>query len=336
MDATTERDLYPHTQPYETGLLALESGAPNESDAPEHPQQMYFEVSGNPHGTPVVFLHGGPGAGATPTARRFFNPAKYRVILFDQRGAGKSTPRGSIANNTTDNLIADIEQLRRHLKVDSWLVFGGSWGATLGLAYGQAHPGRCLGFILRGIFLGSNAEISWFLHGMKAFNPAAWRDFAAHPGVDENNLLKSYACLLNDPEPNIHVPAARSWAHYENSCSTLHPIGVMPSGRAFDAYATPLARIEAHYFENSMYLTPDQLMKNIDKISHLPATIIQGRYDIICPPASAHRLARAWPGAVLEIINDAGHSAMEPGIRAALTRACDQFVLINSINKSDN
>ena len=314
MDSTSERDLYPHIEPYQTAMLAL-------GDT----RQMHFELSGNPDGIPVVFLHGGPGAGSSPTARRFFDPARFHIILFDQRGAGKSLPSGSIDANTTAHLINDIEQLRRHLGVNKWLVFGGSWGSTLALAYGQTHPEHCLGFILRGIFLGEAYEIDWFLHGMKAFFPESWRDFSTHPGVDDKNLLSSYGALLNNPDRGVHLPAARAWAHYENSCSTLLPMGVMPKSDAFDAYAVSLARIEAHYFANSMFLAPGQLLAGMEKISHLPATIVHGRYDVICPIATAEKLAQSWPGAVLEIISGAGHSAMEPGIRRALTRAADQF-----------
>lgn len=316
MDSTPERDLYPHIEPYQTGMLVLDG---------DQDQQMYFELSGNPDGMPVVFLHGGPGAGSSPTARRFFDPARYHIILFDQRGAGKSLPAGSIIANTTEHLINDIEQLRLHLGVDRWIVFGGSWGSTLAIAYGQAHSGRCLGFILRGIFLGETHEIDWFLDGMNAFFPENWRDFSTHAGVDNKNLLSSYSALLNNPDPAIHVPAARAWAHYENSCSTLLPTGAMPKGDGFAAYAVSIARIEAHYFTHSMFLAPGQLLAGMEKISHLPATIIHGRYDIICPIVTAEKLAQAWPGAVLEIISGAGHSTMEPGIRRALTQATDQF-----------
>ncbi len=316
MDSTPERDLYPHIEPYQTGMLAL---------GHDRARQMYFELSGNPGGIPVIFLHGGPGAGSSPTARRFFDPTRFHIILFDQRGAGKSLPSGSVNENTTEHLINDIEQLRRHLGVDKWLVFGGSWGSTLALAYAQEHPERCLGFILRGIFLGEAHEIDWFLHGMKTFFPESWREFSTHPGVDDKDLLSSYSGLLNNPDPAIHLPAARAWAHYENSCSTLIPVQAMPSSNAFDAYAISLARVEAHYFTNSMFLAPGQLLANMGKISHLPATIVHGRYDVICPIATAERLARAWPGAVLEIVSNAGHSAMEPGIRRTLTRAADQF-----------
>ena len=314
MDSTTGRDIYPHIDPYQTGMLDLSDG-----------HKMYFELSGNPDGLAVIFLHGGPGAGCAATGRRFFNPERYHIILFDQRGAGKSTPKGSIDANTTQNLIDDIETLRAHLGIENWLVFGGSWGATLALAYGQACPERCLGFILRGVFLGEQSEIDWFLYGMEGFFPEAWAEFSSHPGVDAKNLLLSYSVLLNDPDPEIHLPAARRWANYENACSTLLPNPIHPSGRAFDAYAISIARIEAHYFSNSMFLAPKQLLGGVNKISHLPATIVQGRYDVICPISTAQKLAQAWPGAILDVVADGGHSAMEPGIRRRLTRATDHF-----------
>lgn len=314
MDATHERDIYPHIDPFNTGMLDVGNG-----------NTIYYEMSGNPDGMPVIFLHGGPGAGSAPTGRRFFNPERYCIILFDQRGAGKSTPKGTIKDNTSQNLIADIETLRNHLGVDRWLVFGGSWGATLALAYGQTHPQCCLGFILRGVFLGEQNEIDWFLYGMGAFFPESWDEFSSHPGVDKKNLLISYSALLNDPDPAVHLPAARAWANYENSCSTLLPNQIRPSGKAFDSYAISLARIEAHYFTNSMFFAPNQLLSGVDKIKHLPATIVQGRYDVICPIVSALRLAQAWSGAVLDIVPDGGHSAMEPGIRRGLIRATDQF-----------
>ncbi|MDH5189083.1 MAG: prolyl aminopeptidase [Rhodospirillaceae bacterium] len=318
MDSTTTRDIYPHIEPYQTGMLDVGDG-----------QRIYYETSGNPDGMAVIFLHGGPGAGSAPSGRRFFNPERYRIILFDQRGSGKSSPKGSVVANTTQHLISDIEILRLHLGVKSWLVFGGSWGATLALAYGEAHPDRCLGFILRGVFLGEQKEIDWFLYGMEGFFPEAWAEFSSHPGVDSANLLSSYLTLLNNPDPQIHLPAARAWANYENSCSTLLPNSIRPSGNAFDSYAISLARIEANYFAHSMFLSPNQLLGEIGKITHLPATIVQGRYDVICPISSAHKLAQAWPGAVLDIVPDGGHSAMEQGIRRMLTRATDQFMPIS-------
>lgn len=315
MDSAQSTDLYPPIEPYHTGTLDVGDG-----------HSLYFEVAGNPNGTPVVFLHGGPGAGTNSTARRFFDPNHYRIVLFDQRGAGRSTPKAATDANTTWHLVDDLERLRAKLDIERWMVFGGSWGATLALAYGQSHPDRCLGFVLRGIFLGEAAELDWFLNGMKAFFPQAGRAFEAHvEGARPGQLLEAYQRRLNDPDPAIHLGAARAWARYENACSTLLPTRTPPDGGAFDTYALALARIEVHYFINHMFLEPGQLLGAMKRIAHLPATLIQGRYDVICPPTTAQRLHDAWPRSRLEIISDAGHSAMEPGIRRALSAAADAF-----------
>lgn len=315
MDSQQSTDLYPPIAPYEKAMVDVGDG-----------HSLYYEVSGNPDGVAVVFLHGGPGAGTNPTARRFFDPAHYKAVLFDQRGAGRSTPKATTEANTTWHLVNDLEVLRTKLGIDRWLVFGGSWGATLALAYGQSHPDRCLGFILRGIFLGEAAELDWFLHSMKTFFPGAGRDFEAHVGnVAPQHLMQTYHQRLNDADPAVHMAAARAWARYENACSTLLPTRTPPDGGAFDAYALALARIEAHYFINNMFLEPGQLMDAMDRIAHLPAILVQGQYDVICPPHTAQRLHDAWPGSRLEMISDAGHSAMEPSIRRALSAAADTF-----------
>jgi proline iminopeptidase len=287
--------------------------------------RIWWEESGAPHGTPVIFLHGGPGAGCSPSYRRFFDPTHYRIILFDQRGAGRSKPYAEIKANDTDRLIEDIESLRSHLKVDKWLVFGGSWGSTLALAYGQAHPDHCLGFILRGIFLGSGDEVDWFLHGMGRIFPEAYQTFLNHIPTEERfDILAAYARRLFSNNLSEALAAAKSWANYESSCSTLLPNelpNVMDNGEGLLA----IAKIEAHYFLNRLFLKDGQLLDNLNRITHLPAVIVQGRYDMICPINSAVTLTRAWEKAGLVIVDDAGHSAMEPGIRAALVQATENF-----------
>ena len=287
---------------------------------------IYWEESGARDGIPVVFLHGGPGSGTSPTQRRFFDPRAYRIILFDQRGAGRSRPRAEISANTTPHLIADMEALRELLEIESWLVFGGSWGATLALAYGQAHPQRCLGFVLRGVFLGRASEIQWFMTGIRAFFPEVWREFAEFiPTGERDDLLGAYHRRLTDEDPDVHLPAARRWAGYEASCSALLPEPDQLWPVDDPSYALGLARLEAHYFRNGMFLPAGGLLAGMERIRHLPAAIVQGRYDMICPPSSAEALSRVWPGAELIYAPDAGHAAMEPGIRRALVRATERF-----------
>lgn len=304
-------DLYPPVAPQTSGRLAVGDG-----------HELYWEEAGAPDGVPVVFLHGGPGAGCAPVHRRFFDPAYYRIILFDQRGCGRSTPFCGLTNNTTADLIADIEALRAHLGVDRWLVFGGSWGATLAVAYGEAHPDRCLGFILRGVFLGTKAETDWFLSGMGRFFPEAWLAFSGHVGERApERLLAAYQDRLASPDPAVHGPAARGWAGYETACSRLLPSADAPGGQ----WALALARIEAHYFAHDFFLRNGQLLAEIARITHLPAHIIQGRYDVVCPPMTAHALAAAWDNATLTVVDAAGHAATEDGIRTALVAATDSW-----------
>jgi len=307
--------LYPEIQPYQQGMLTL-----------DNIHTMYWEVSGNPAGIPVVFLHGGPGAGASPAHRRFFDPASYRIVVYDQRGAGRSLPLGEIQENTTLHLINDLELLRQHLRIDRWLVFGGSWGSTLALAYGEAHPERCLGFILRGIFLCRKPEIDWFLYGLRNFFPEAWREFVAPLSIEERrDILSAYHQRLMNPDPAVHMPAARAWSTYEGSCSTLLPSPATVSYFAGDTVALGLARMEAHYFKHNIFLPENSLLDNAHKLHNIPATIVQGRYDAVCPIVSADDLHHAWPQAEYLIIDDAGHSVWEPGIQAALIRATNQF-----------
>ena len=308
-------DLFPEILPNHNGFLE-----------PDSLHRIYWEESGNPDGIPVLFLHGGPGSGTSPLQRRFFDPAHYRIILFDQRGSGKSTPYASISDNTTPHLIADIEMLRKTLEIEKWLIFGGSWGSTLALAYGEAHPEACLGFVLRGIFLCRKSEIEWFLYGLRAIFPEAWREFSGRiPESERSDLLTAYHARLVDPDPSVHIPAARAWAHYEAACSTLLPNESLINSFESDAIALSLARIEAHYFLNDIFLPENSLLDNLYKIRHLPSVIVQGRYDGVCPIVTADELARAWPEAFYEIVPDAGHSAFEPGIARALIGAMEAF-----------
>lgn len=316
---TQAAGLFPEIEPYETGMLALEGDA-----GVGH--VMYWEQSGNPKGVAVVFLHGGPGAGCGPAARRFFDPAHYRIIVYDQRGAGRSTPLGEIRENTTPHLIADMERLRAHLGVEKWIVFGGSWGGTLALAYGETYPERCLGFVLRGIFLCRRQEIDWFLYGMRRFFPERWREFAEHlPEAERGDLLGNYHRRLSDPDPQVHMPAARAWSRYEGSCSTLLPSSEVMAAFSEDRLALGLARLEAHYFSHDIFLPENALLENVERVRGIPALIVQGRYDLVCPIATADELARRWPEARYEIVPDAGHSALEPGISAALVRATESL-----------
>jgi proline iminopeptidase len=307
------RPLYPALEPFGGGMLALDGR-----------HKMYWEQSGDPSGIPVVFLHGGPGAGASPVHRQFFDPAAYRIVVFDQRGAGRSLPLGELEDNTTPHLVADMEKLRGHLGIERWIVFGGSWGSTLALAYAEHHRERCLALVLRGIFLARPAEIEWFLYGLRNLFPEAWREFATFIPEDERgDLLGAYHRRLVDPEPAAHLAAARRWSVYEGSCSTLLPNPALVADFASDRVALGLARIEAHYFANGIFLPPGFLMDNLHRLRDIPCAIVQGRYDAVCPAVTADDLHRAWPEASYRVIADAGHSAFEPGIRSALVATMD-------------
>lgn len=308
-------ELYPEIEPFATGRLPLDA-----------PHEMYWEQCGARDGVPVLFLHGGPGAGATASNRRFFDPTHYRIVIFDQRGAGRSTPLGSLDGNTTLNLIADIEALRRHLGIERWIVFGGSWGSTLAIAYAEAHPDRCLALVLRGIFLCRPREIEWFLYGMGKFFPEVWNQFAEHLPIEHrDDLLGNYHARLIDPDPAVHLPAARAWSRYEGSCSTLMPSPDTVAEFDRDDMALGLARIEAHYFVNEIFMPPNALLENIDQLRNIPGFIVQGRYDMVCPVTTADDLATAWPDAEYSVIPDAGHSSMEPGIRSQLISIMDRL-----------
>ncbi len=308
-------DLFPEIGPFETGYLPLPAG-----------HVMYWEQVGSPRGRPVLFLHGGPGAGAGAVHRRFFDPDIWRVVIFDQRGAGRSRPLGSLAQNTTADLVGDIETLRRHLGIERWMLFGGSWGSTLALAYAQAHPERVLSCVLRGVFLGRADEVDWFLNGVRAIFPDAHANFVNFlPEAERADVLDGYLRRLTDPDPATHMPAARAWSVYEGSCSTLLPSPDTVTSFAQDRTALGLARIEAHYFAHNLFLPPGGLLAHMDRIGHIPAEIVQGRYDMICPPRTAFDLAAHWPAARLTLVPDAGHSALEPGVRRALVAAVERF-----------
>ena len=305
--------LFPPLEPYNAGFLDLEA-----------PHRMYYEECGNPQGMPVVFLHGGPGAGASAVHRQFFDPAFYRIVVYDQRGAGRSVPLGCLDNNTTPRLVEDLEKLRTKLGVERWIVFGGSWGSTLALAYAEHHPERCRALVLRGIFLCRPSEIDWFLYGLRTIFPEAWRTFAGFiPEAERRDLLKAYHTRLVNPDPAVHMPAARSWSVYEGSCSTLLPNPSLVADFASDRVALGLARIEAHYFVNDIFLPKDFLLREARRLKDIPGIIVQGRYDIVCPAISADDLHRAWPEAEYTIVADAGHSAFEPGIRSRLVAAME-------------
>ena len=307
--------LYPPIEPYESGMMTLDAT-----------HSMYWEQSGHPAGIPVLFLHGGPGAGATSVHRRFFDPGSYRIVVFDQRGAGRSVPRGDLSNNTTAHLIEDIERLRVRLGISKFMLFGGSWGSTLAIAYAQAYPENCLGLVVRGIFLGRPSEVNWFLYGLRGVFPDVWRDFVSILSENErDDILKNYHRRLLDPDPVIHLPAARAWSRYEGACSTLHPSPETVAAFGEDPIAFALARIETHYFSNDNFLSDNALLNDMHRIQGLPSLIIQGRYDMICPMVTADELHRAWPSSEMVIVPDAGHSAMDPGVREALVRATEQY-----------
>ncbi|MEB3230539.1 MAG: prolyl aminopeptidase [Leptolyngbyaceae bacterium] len=313
----TRRSLYPEITPYATGTLKV-------SDL----HTIYFEQVGNPEGKPVVFLHGGPGGGIDPIYYRYFNPQKWRVVLFDQRGCGRSTPHAELAENTTWDLVADMERLRSHLDIPQWTVFGGSWGSTLALAYSQTHPDPCLGLILRGIFMLRSKEIRWFYQeGASYIFPDVWEEYLKPIPPDEwDDLVAAYYKRLTSEDNAVQLTAAKAWSIWEASTSKLIPDVNLTQQFSRDEFAIAFARIECHYFINGGFLEPeDQLLRNIDRIRHIPAVIVQGRYDVVCPMTSAWELHQAWPEAELIVVPDAGHSMTESGIRSALLDATDRF-----------
>ena len=313
--AAPDQALYPDCTPRASGMLRLDAR-----------HAMHWEECGHAAGVPLLFVHGGPGGGSLPHHRRYYDPAFWRIVLYDQRGAGRSTPSAEIADNTTAHLIEDIERLREHLRIERWLLFGGSWGSTLALLYAQAYPERVLGLVLRGIFLATPSEIDWFLHGMARVFPEAWREFAHFlPPSERADLLASYYRRLTHRDPAVHAPAAQAWDRYESTCSTLLP---KPNGNGRnegDAGALAIARIEAHYFVHDAFIEPDRILANVSRLRGIPGIIVQGRYDIICPPAAADALARAWPEAECIVVPDAGHSVREPGTTRELVAAVQRM-----------
>jgi proline iminopeptidase len=306
-------DLYPPIEPYDSGFLVVSA---------DH--TLAYEICGNPSGRPVVFLHGGPGAGCTAMHRRFFDPCAYKIVLFDQRGAGRSTPVASVVDNTTAHLVSDIESLRLHLGIERWIVFGGSWGSTLALAYAAAHPEACRALVLRGVWLCRESDIDWWFAQLRFVYPEHWADFASHIPRDERcDLLQAYLRRLLDPDPAVHRPAAAAWEKYEMSGATLLPKG-NDHGLA-PANALSLSRIEAHYMHHRCFMRENELLDAVPRFRHVPGVIIHGRYDMLCPVEGAFTLAAAWPEATLSIVPDAGHSATEPGIRRELVAAMDRF-----------
>ncbi|MFP4295986.1 MAG: prolyl aminopeptidase [Halothiobacillaceae bacterium] len=297
------------------------------SFAVEPPHVLHVGECGNMQGVPVVFLHGGPGAGTTSMHRRFFDPARYRIILPDQRGAGRSTPHAVLEANHTGALVADLEVIRERLGVERWLLFGGSWGSTLALAYAQTHPDRVLGLVLRGIFLCRPQDIRWFYQkGANRLFPDYWQDFLAPiPEPEREDLVAAYHRRLTGEDELARMAAAKAWSTWEGRTSTLCPDCDTVGYFADPHHALSIARIECHYFVNRAFLAPDQLLAGVERIRHLPAVLVHGRYDVVCPVDQAFALKARWPEARLELIDDAGHSAFEPGIVDALVRATDEM-----------
>ncbi len=311
------RSLYPEIDPYKSTRLRV-----------SEKHELHIEESGNRSGKPVVFLHGGPGGGTEPKHRRFFDPEKYRIVLFDQRGCGKSTPHASLENNTTWDLVSDIEKLREHLGIERWQVFGGSWGSTLALAYAETHPDRVTELVLRGIFLLRKKEIDWFYQeGASSIFPDAWEGYLEPiPEKERGDLLHAYHRRLTSEDKAVREAAARAWSIWEGRTSCLVPNEELVNRTGGRDFSLAFARIECHYFVNHGFFDGGrELLANIDKIRHIPGVIVQGRYDVVCPMDSAWALHRAWPEAELSIIGDAGHAASEPGITSALVEATDRF-----------
>jgi proline iminopeptidase len=311
------RELYPPVEPYAVHGIDVGDG-----------HRLVVEEAGDPDGIPVVFLHGGPGGGVVPAMRRFFDPARYRIVLPDQRGAGRSTPRGALHANTTWHLVADLETIRERLGIGAWLVFGGSWGATLGLAYAQTHPDRTTGLILRGIYLMRRTERDWiYRHGLHHLQPEEWERFVAPvPPAERDDLVAAYHRRLTGDDPGEAARYAAAWMRWEAVNGSLLPDPAMVAAFTAADTALPVARILAHYVRHGGFFEPEtQLLDGVGRIRHLPATIIGGRYDLCCPPVTAWDLARRWPEAAYEIIPDAGHSGFEPGITDRLVSATDRF-----------
>jgi len=310
------RELFPPLEPFATRSLRAQA-----------PHEIYVEECGNPDGLPVVFVHGGPGGGCTTDNRRFFDPARYRIVLFDQRGCGRSRPHAELTHNTTQALVEDMERIRETLGIERWLVFGGSWGSTLALVYAETHPQRVLALILRGIFLVTAAELSWFYQdGIQHLFPDHFEEFVAPiPVAERSDLIHAYYRRLTSDDPATRQRAAEVWSLFEARCSTL-----LPSESVVDHFSEPdvamaIARIECHYFVHACFLTPGQIIRDAPRIRNIPGVIVQGRYDVVCPASAAWQLHKAWPEAQFRLIPDAGHASSEPGICSALVEATDEF-----------
>lgn len=316
IDQHNRRELYPATEAQHSGRLDVGNG-----------HELYYEECGNPRGKPVVVLHGGPGSGCNATMRRFFNPDVYRIVLFDQRGSGRSTPHAELAHNSTWDLVADIEVLRAALQIKKWQVFGGSWGSTLALAYAQRHPESVTELVLRGIFLGRQREIDWlYQEGTSRLFPDAWQHFLAPiPVKERGNLLQAYHQRLLSDDPEVRMRCAKAWSTWEGSTINLIPDAAVAQAFGADKMALSLARIECHYFVNRCFLEENQLLRDVARVRGIPAILVHGRYDVLCPAETAWELSQAWPEARLKIVADAGHSAFEPGITHELVTATDTF-----------
>jgi proline iminopeptidase len=310
------RDLYPKIKSYAKHQIKVGD-----------PHVLFVEESGDPDGIPVLFVHGGPGAGCSPFNRCFFDPEKYRIILFDQRGCGRSTPHASLENNTTQDLVDDMEVIRRYLGIEQWLLFGGSWGSTLSLVYAETHPDRVTGLILRGIFLCRPHEIKWFYQqGASHIFPDYWEDFIEPiPEQERGDLVAAYYERLDSENELARMAAAKAWSKWEGRTSTLHPSKTVVDHFSEPHNALSLARIECHYFSHNSFLEPNQILRDAGRLADIPGLIVQGRYDVVCPMQSAWDLYHAWPGSIMQIIPDAGHSSLETGIIDALVRATDDF-----------
>jgi proline iminopeptidase len=307
--------LFPEIEPYDSGQLRVDSV-----------HSVYYEQCGNPKGKPAVFVHGGPGGGSNPMHRRFWDPGKYRIVLFDQRGCGRSTPHAELQNNTTWDLVEDMERIRAHLGIERWQLFGGSWGSTLSLAYAQQHPARVTDMILRGIFLLRRREIDWYYQeGANRIFPEAWQEYLAPIPVEErDDMVGAYYRRLTSQDRGKRIEAARAWSMWEGSTSRLVPDSTLIERTGDETFAEAFARIECHYFINGGFFEKDsQLLDNIDRIQHIPAVIVQGRYDIVCPAESAYQLHQAWPNSTLIIAPESGHSALEPQLTTHLVAATE-------------
>lgn len=314
------RDLYPPIEPYSQGKLKV-----------SQLHTIHYEESGNPQGKPVVFLHGGPGGGITPMYRQYFDPQQWHIVIFAQRGCGQSIPYAELRENTTWDLVSDIEKLREHLNIDKWMVFGGSWGSTLALTYAQTHPDSCQGLILRGIFMLRSSEIRWFYQeGASYIYPDAWQEYLKPIPLEErDDLLSAFYKRLTSEDRQVRLEAARAWSVWEASTSKLIPSALSKERFGTAEFAEAFARIECHYFVNKGFFEREnQLLENIDRIRHLPGVIVQGRYDVVCPMKTAWDLHQIWPEAEFIVIPDAGHSVSEPGIKDALIKATDRFAAL--------